>query len=242
MTPKKAARYLKQQSPYSEFINLDQVTLTPKQTELIKTIEEKRITLITGVAGTSKTFCSVYAALKMLKENKIQTIILTKPTVIVSGSVDLGALPGDLKEKTDVYANSFFQNIIDIIGDNNFQMLLTNKVLQFYPVQYMRGCTFKNSVVLIDEFQNFHINELMTIVTRLGKNTNMIFAGDIQQNDIKSRFVSVNFFKQVLENISEVGEFVFNREDIMRDSLLIAITDKYEQLAREGKLPDSKNK
>ena len=235
-------KYIKEEELASQFLNFNKkIELTKKQSQLVTDIENNKITIVTGPAGTSKTFSLSYAAISLLKTKQVSKIILCKPTVIISGSVDLGALPGSLDEKTEVFAESFYNNFSQLISSNDLMFLKETKTLEFKPVQYMRGCTFDNSIVLIDEFQNFHINELITLLTRLGKNTKLVFAGDIRQNDIRTKFVAVKTLIKLVEGLKGVKLFEFEKKDIMRDSILIDIIDRFEQMQDEGELPDSKN-
>jgi phosphate starvation-inducible PhoH-like protein len=235
-------KYVREEEVTREFLSINKaLKLTEKQKALIKQIVEDKIVIVTGPAGTSKTFVMCHAAAQLLKRSEINKIILCKPTVIVSGSVDLGALPGSLEEKTDVYAESFYSNFAEIIPGHDLKMLRDTKVIEFKPVQYQRGCTFNNALILVDEFQNFHINELMTIVTRMGRDTKIVFAGDIRQNDIPGKFVSVEALKKLLHGLPGTSSFEFERKDIMRDPLLIEIIDRFEQMENNGELPQKKN-
>ncbi len=235
-------KYIREEEVTREFLSINkELKLTDKQKQLVKQIEQDKIVIVTGPAGTSKTWVSCYSSIQLLKKNKISKIILCKPTVITSGSVDLGALPGSLDEKTDVFAESFYHNYGEIIPAHDLKMLKENKTIEFKPVQYQRGCTFNNALILVDEFQNFHINELMTIVTRMGRNTKIVFAGDIKQNDIAAKFVSVDALRMILKGLPGTSIFEFEKKDIMRDQLLIDIIDRYEQLENDGLLPQKKN-
>ena len=235
-------KYIKEEEFLSQFLDFNkQIKLTEKQDKLVTEITQKKIVIVTGPAGTSKTFCLSYAAIQLLKTKQINKIILCKPTVIVSGSIDLGALPGSLEEKTDVFAESFLSNFSQLISTQDLKMLKETKVIEFKPVQYMRGGTFDNAIVLIDEIQNFHINELITLITRLGKNTKLVFAGDVRQNDIKTKFIAVKTLIKLVEGLTNVSLFEFEKKDIMRDPILIEIIDRFEKMQDEGDLPESKN-
>jgi len=235
----KKAKYLKQEQEL--FLNFKKVNLTEKQKQATNLIKSNKISIITGPAGTSKTFTACFAAIELLKNGFCSKIILTKPMETI-GSFDLGALPGTLEDKLLVYKDCFIQNFNEIIQGRDINMLFEEKTIEFKPVQYMRGITFKGSVVIVDEFQSFDIKELMAIVTRLGKeNCKIIFLGDINQNDISKKYVGLKIFKEILENIDGVGFFEFNHSDTMRDEILIKILEKYEKLQGEGKLSQTKN-
>lgn len=225
---------------YSGMLTFKKVKLSSKQEELNNVIKENKIIVVTGPAGTSKTFTACYTALQLYKENFCDKIILCKPTEIV-GDTGLGYLKGTLKEKIEVYEESFISNFAEIIEGKDLKMLRDNLTIEFKPVQFIRGATFKNSVVIIDEFQSFDIKELMAIVTRLGnKNCKMIFAGDINQSDINRKYVALEYFKEILDGLPEVKTFEFERKDIIRDPLLIEIVDRYEKMKNEGRIPQTK--
>ncbi len=225
---------------YSGMLTFKRVQLTSKQKEMSEVIKKNKITVSTGPAGTSKTFTACYTALQLYKDGFCDKIILCKPTEIV-GDTGLGYLKGTLKEKIEVYEESFISNFAEIIEGKDLRMLRENLTIEFKPVQFVRGATFKNAVVIIDEFQSFDIKELMAIVTRLGNNNcKMIFAGDISQNDINRKYVALEIFKEILEGLPEVGVFEFDRKDIVRDPLLIEIVDRYERMKSEGKIPQTK--
>jgi phosphate starvation-inducible PhoH-like protein len=238
--PKKA-NYKKQEQQSELLLNFKKVTLTEKQKQAVKIIKSNKISIITGPPGTSKTFTACYTALDLLKQGFCSKIILTKPAETI-GSFSLGALPGTLDDKLLVYKECFIQNFTEIIEGRDINMLFEEKTIEFKPVQYMRGITFQDVTVIVDEFQSFDIKELMAIVTRLGKkNCKIIFLGDINQNDINKRYVGFNIFKKILKNVNDVGMFEFDKSDTMRDEILITILENYEKIQDSGELTQTKN-
>ena len=219
-----------------KFLTFKKIKLSDKQIELFNLIKNNKITLALGPPGTSKSFCACYAALKLYEKGECDKIILTKPTEVIGGS-PLGFLKGTLEEKISVYMESFISVFSDILLTQPLNQMLLNKDIEYKPVQYMRGATFKNCVVIVDEFQSFDIKELMAIVTRFGNiKCKMIFIGDINQSDIDKKYLAVNVFKEILDGIKDIAFFQFDRNDIVRDPILIEITDKYEKMKEEGKL------
>ncbi len=224
----------------SDLITFKNFKPTPKQELAINIIKQNKITTITGPPGTAKSTVACYTALHMLKNKEIKKIIFIKPTEIVGGT-EIGFLPGTLADKLSVFLDSFISNLNDIILEKDTHALFENKTIEFKPVQFIRGCTFNNAVIIVDEFQSFDIKALMAIVTRLGRyNSKMIFLGDTEQNDINKKYVAIDFFKDVLNGIKSTGAFQFDRNDIMRDKILIDIIDNYEKLKAENKLPQTK--
>jgi phosphate starvation-inducible PhoH-like protein len=221
-------------------IKYKKVKLSDKQLELFELIRQNKVILALGVAGTSKTFTALYSALKLL-DKTYKKIIITKPTEII-GSADLGMLPGTLEDKLSVYIESFKNVLGDILEQSSLTQMLVNEEIVYKPVQYVRGMTFNNCIVVIDEIQSFDIKSLMALITRFGKNCKMVFVGDINQNDIDKKFVAVNVFKTILDGIDGIKFFEFERKDIVRDAMLIEITDRYEKMESEGLLtPNKKN-
>lgn len=222
----------------------EDLKLTSKQKELIKMINQNKITVVTGPAGTAKTFCAAYAALKLMDKDydNYQKIVITKPTEIV-GDTALGFTPGTLEEKLGVYMENFQDVFEDIIEPQTLKQLVTSQEIQYKGSQFVRGRTLKNSIVIVDEFQSFDIKTLMAIVTRIGRNNcKMIFCGDIKQNDINRKYVAVNLFKQILEGIPDIGMFEFSKEDNMRSPIVTSILDNYDRLEAEGLItPNKKN-
>lgn len=222
-----------------DMFHMRHIELTPKQLQLMQLITDNKIIIATGAAGTSKTFTTCFTALKLLKNHKFKNIVVTKPTEIVGGT-ELGHLPGTLMEKLAVYMDSFIGIFSELLPGTDLKKMIEDNTIEFRPAQFMRGKTFRNCIVIVDEFQNFDIKTLMAIVTRLGENCTMVFAGDINQNDINKKYVAVNIFKEIIDGLPGTGIFEFAKEDIVRDKLLIDITDRYDKLKSEGKLPTTK--
>lgn len=215
--------------------------LTTKQKKLMKLIDDNKIITVTGPPGTSKTFIACYNAIQALLQNKCNKIIISKPTDVLSGTKEIGHLPGTLEEKMQVYIESFMDSFMDILLPQHFNHLWENKIIEFKPAQFLRGRTLKNSIIIIDEFQNFEIKTLKSIVTRLGKGSKMIFMGDTKQNDINKQYVAVDTFEKILDGIKGCSAFKFDRNDIVREQILIDIIDKFEQFEAQNLLPKTKN-
>ena len=228
-----------QENVYKSMLTFKKVALSDKQKKLQETIKRNKIVLATGPAGTSKTFTACHTAINLLTQGLYHKVILTKPTEIV-GDSGLGYLKGSMEEKVSVYLESFVSNFCEILDGKDIKMLFDTKTIEFKPVQFIRGSTFNDSIIIIDEFQSFDIKELMAIVTRLGRNSKMIFIGDINQSDINKKYVAVDIFREILEGIKDVETFEFERKDIVRDPLLIELTDRYEKMKSDGKIPQTK--
>ena len=153
------------------------IVLNPKQLELYKGIRNNTLTICQGPAGTSKTFTACYTALALLADQKIEKIILTKP--IQESGENLGFLPGTIQEKTDPYMKSYFSNFEKIIGKGTLEWMRATGEIIVEPLAYMRGTTYDNCIMLMDEAQNSTMTQLMLWVTRLGNNSKAIMMGDV---------------------------------------------------------------
>lgn len=229
-------------SVIEEFIKLKELDfeLTNKQKHLVRILKTNSIITIVGPPGTSKTFIACYAAIQEFLKGKYDKIILCKPTEVLSGTKDPGALPGTLDEKMSVYAESFFDAFEEFLENKNFKHLWDTKAIEFKPAQFLRGRSIKNAFIIIDEFQNFDSKALKSIVTRKGRNSTIVFMGDTRQNDIKKNHVAVDVFNQLINEMGEgCATFKFEKEDIVRDPLLIKLMDLWEKYEDEDKWPDT---
>ena len=203
------------------------VELTTKQRELFKTIQSNTLTVVQGPAGTSKTFTACYTALSMLVDKKIDRIVITKP--IVDAGESLGYLPGSIADKTFPYMKSYISTFEKILGKFLTEALMHSGVIEINLLAYMRGDTFDNSVMILDEAQNTMMSQLMLWATRLGKSSTAIMCGDVSQYDLKQRDAKFLNFIDICEGMKGVSNFKFEREDIVRNSFLIELTDRYEK-------------
>lgn len=210
--------------------------LTETQKEYFDTILDKRITFGTGVAGSGKSFVCLSAALKLLQEdNTYKRILIITPTV-EAGNMELGFLPGTKEEKIYEYLQADFQTIKDIleIGGNNpdivMKNLTENELIHGDCVNYMRGKTLKNTVVIITEAENFSKQEMFLLLSRIHPTSKYIINGDNRQQDRKDiRSNQQNGLKHAMDTLkgklNEVGFVHFNRKDIVRDPLIEKIMD-----------------
>jgi len=215
------------------------VELTPKQNELYKGIRHNTLTVCQGPAGTSKTFTACYTALALLADKKIEQIILTKP--IQESGESLGFLPGTKEEKTDPFMKSYFSNFEKIIGRASFEFMRASGEIIVEPLAYMRGTTYDNAIMLLDEAQNCTMTQLMLWVTRLGRDSKAIMMGDISQYDIKKRDSKFLEFIDLITEVEQVYNFRFSAEDIVRNKFLIDIVNKYEKWKSENDEKEKSN-
>ena len=205
--------------------------LNAKQKELKKAIEEKEITITIGPAGTGKTYLSLITALHLLKtQSQYRKIVLIKSVTTIPGE-ELGFLPGTLSEKMEPYMWSYMGNLNKILGDRHTsKRLMESGIITIEPIAYVRGNTMDNSIVIIDETQNIDIHTFKTIITRIGKNSKMIFLGDIEQVDRKGGKGSclAKVF-EMFKNEDFISTVEFINEDCVRNPvipLILNVLDK----------------
>lgn len=215
-----------------------QFELSPKQKQLVKLIEENDITVVTGPAGTSKTFIDCYYAVMALKEQKFDKVLLTKP--IQEAGEKLGFLPGDVDDKIDPHYESFKITFQKLLKKRIFEKLVKDNIIEFRPLAYMRGATFDRTLMILDEAQNADVRQLMLFTTRMGNGSKVLITGDIHQYDINMYHVALPFFVNMVQDIRGIGLFEFGQEDIVRNKILIEITERYEKLKANNQLPKNK--
>lgn len=203
------------------------VHLTEKQTQLYKGIRNNILTVAHGPAGTAKTFVTCYTALALLADKKIEKIIITKP--IQESGENLGFLPGSLEDKLNPYKQSYYTTFCKIIGKPTTDFLFSTEEIVFEPLAYMRGSTYDNCVMLLDESQNSSIKQLMLWVTRLGKDSKAVMMGDTSQYDVRKKDSGYNDFIKMVGGMNDLCLFEFNNEDIVRNKFLVEIANRYDK-------------
>ena len=206
--------------------DIKDISLTPKQKNYSDQIQKNTITFCWGPAGTSKTFSACYTALNLLSRGEVEKIILTKP--IQESGEKLGSLPGDVNEKISPFMESFLITLEKMISRDKITFLIQEKIIEFKPLAYMRGATFDNSIMILDEAQNCDMKQLMLYISRLGNGSKAIIAGDVTQHDIAFEKVALPFFVDMIKDIDSICEVVFDEDDIVRSEILKEIVRRYE--------------
>lgn len=207
-----------------------------KQKKLTQAIKDSDMVICTGPAGTGKTYVSCLQALLELKTNKlIKQIVLVK-SVTTLKSEEIGFLKGTMEEKMEPFMYSFTGNFEKLIGKELFIKLKTDDFIEILPIAYLRGVNIDNAIVIIDETQNITVDNIRTIMTRLGENSKMIFLGDINQVDAKNKNDSaLKFLLNNFKNIDRIGVIEFTEEDIVRHPLVKTIEVIFKSI-EEAKL------
>lgn len=216
-------------------ITIKNLGLSEKQKTLVRlSLEENnKIIFISGPAGSTKTFMAVYCALKKLKADDSLDLMYVR-TIIESADKGLGFLPGDIHEKLNPYMAPLDDKLRELIPPNTgvVEDLMKKERVQAMPVNFLRGASWQNKIVVADEAQNFTFKELTTLLTRLGNNSQLFICGDYMQSDIngKSGFKSMfDLFNDESSKEKGIQCFSFGFEDIKRSKILSYIISKIEK-------------
>jgi phosphate starvation-inducible PhoH-like protein len=181
------------------------LTLNEEQKLAKQVILDTPVTLLRGMAGSGKTLVACQVALDLVFKKDAERIIITRPTV---AKEEIGFLPGDLKEKMDPWLAPIYANLYMLYDKAKIDKMIQDNQIEIVPFAFMRGRTFPDAVVIVDECQNITHGQTEMILGRLGKGGKMIFCGDITQTDLKNRKDSgIGFFTRLEENIKGVKIF-----------------------------------
>tara|TARA_R110000803_G_scaffold24551_2_gene59119 strand:+ start:32 stop:718 length:687 start_codon:yes stop_codon:yes gene_type:complete len=175
------------------------VQLNDEQKEAKAKILQYPITVLKGMAGSGKTLVATQVALDLLFTKQIEKVVITRPTV---SKEDIGFLPGDIREKMDPWLAPIYHNLHMLYSKEKVQKLLDDGTIEIVPFAFLRGRTFLNSLVIVDEAQNVTHNQMETVIGRLGKNSKMVICGDMAQIDLKDkRETGFSFLSRIEEQV-----------------------------------------
>lgn len=192
--------------------------------------DDTNMTFVDGPAGSAKSYIAVLAALELFKEKKIKNIIYIR-SVIESASRSIGSLPGEVDDKFLPYAMPLLEKVKEITDDATCLQLKTANIISAIPVNFCRGLTFNDSMVIIDEAQNLTKSEIVTILTRFGKNSRYVVCGDLKQSDIGklSGYKEIyNKFDTLEAAQNHIHIYKFGPSEIVRSKILRFIVSVLE--------------
>ena len=204
------------------------IELNQEQKEAKSKILENTVTLLAGSAGSGKTLLACQIALEKLFMKEVEKIIITRPTV---SKEEIGFLPGDLREKMDPWVQPIYQNMYALYDRIKIEKHIQEGDIEIVPVSFMRGRTFLDSIVIVDEAQNVTHEQMEMIVTRLGLRSKMIICGDDNQVDLKNKrdsgFRFLYTASKKIKNLAAISLKTNHRNPIVED-LISYYEDAYE--------------
>jgi len=200
-----------------------------KQDYLIKSIKLNPITVTIGCAGTGKTYCSAGTVALLYMQGKYDKIVITRANVPTGKT--LGHFPGTIQDKMTPWLLPMLEVFEKAFGKEKYKYLMNKSEIEIQPIETIRGRSYENALVLVDEAQNLSMDELKAISTRLGQNSKLILMGDPAQSDVRNGEDLIRFCKLVKKSgiILPVIEFTVDdivRSDIVADLVRMFISEK----------------
>lgn len=205
--------------------------LNDKQKDMVRAIKDKEISIISGPAGTGKTYTALLTALNIIKNSEtLNRVVLVKSVTVVDGE-NIGFLPGTMEEKMEHFMISYSGNIDKMFNKKGkYKDLVASGVVEIQPLAYVRGVNIDNAVVIIDELQNISDDLFKTIITRIGNNSKYVFLGDPEQNDKRHKHEGcMNRVLAIFEDHPLVGVVKFEDRDCVRNAIIPELLDVLRQ-------------
>jgi phosphate starvation-inducible protein PhoH and related proteins len=207
---------------------------SPVQAEYMQALMDSDLVFALGPAGTGKTYIAVAMAVAMFTSGRVERIILSRPAV--EADEKLGFLPGDLKEKVDPYLRPLYDALHDMIPSEKLTRHMENGEIEVAPLAFMRGRTFSNAFVILDEAQNTTATQMKMFLTRMGEHSRMVVTGDLSQTDLPKDVKSgLGDAVRKLEGIEGIGNVRFSDVDVVRHALAARIIQAYDEWDRKKK-------
>ena len=195
---------------------------TENQELLVRSIIENQLSVIEGPAGSGKTLWSLITSINQLKQGNFEQILLTRP--LVSVGKEFPSLPGNVDEKIQPYMLTFFEYLKELI---NGDLKLRSKIL-IRPLELMRGHTYHNTILILDEVQNAFPKQVKMFISRAGKNSKVIISGDKTQSDIKYTN-GLEFCLNNLKGVEHCNIVNLGYQDIMRNTELAHVIKIFDE-------------
>ena len=199
------------------------------QQRLIDSINNNAITAVIGPSGTGKTLFSIQTLYKLMKSGQIDQIFVIRLITETFGE-KMGSLPGMKAEKLDPFMGPIKDNLMEFLPQGEIDYLLNNNKIEVLPVSFCRGRSFINKGVIIEESQNLTSDMIITIATRIGRNSKLVFNGDIKQTDFNDRN-GVMYLKELFYNLEGAEIIEFFGHEIQRHPIINKILERANSIA-----------
>jgi hypothetical protein len=230
---RKSQRYIpKSKYPPRRYI-VDVEKVSEKECQCIMVEDESHLYLTNDFIVTHNTYMALYGAIEMMSEDADKQLIYIR-SIIESADKGLGSLPGDIAEKFDPFLMPLYDKLEEIVAPQDVAHLKSVGRISAVPINFLRGASWNNKIIVADESQNFSAKELITLITRIGEGSKIIICGDPMQSDIgkaKSGFIPMlNAFNDQESKQQGIQAFMFSKEDIVRSEILKFIVKKLEEV------------
>lgn len=198
---------------------------TPTQDYLLNCIDENVMTICIGPAGTGKTFCSGMKTAQLFLKGGYEKIVLSRPNVSTGRS--LGYFPGSVEDKMEPWLKPLLEVLREGFGKGRYEYMLQKEQIEIQPMETIRGRSFENSIVIVDESQNLNIGEIKALTTRIGENSKLIMLGDPAQSDV-SNGSDLEKFVQLCDSHGIPAPIVrFTVNDIVRSDIVASLVKMF---------------
>ena len=185
-----------------------------------------------GPAGTGKSYLAVAKGIDMLKKGLVEKIILTRPAV--EAGERLGFLPGDMKEKIDPYLRPIYDALYEMMPSDRVEKKIQSGEIEIAPLAFMRGRTFTNSYVIVDEAQNTTSVQMKMVLTRIGEGSRMVINGDLSQVDLpKGQMSGLKECQEILNKIKDIKIINLEASDVIRHPIVAKIIKAYDNINKD---------
>jgi len=203
---------------------------TENQAELFDAIDDRRFNYVavTGPAGTGKSCVASYQAAKLVLQKRYEKIIICRSVTTVAGE-DIGYLGGSANQKMAPFMVPFFYNLQKFIPD--FKNWIAFNKIEIVPLAFVRGRSFENCIVLVDEAQNVSTDVFRALLTRIADDSKLIFMGDAAQNDKQTRYTDFEKVCTALQGMKSFHWVQLGPEDIIRSRNIAEINDRLDEIS-----------
>ena len=199
---------------------------TINQKDYIRDIVENDVIFCTGPSGSGKSYIAAGIAANHIYRDEVEQIIVTRP--LVCAGKDIGSLPGELDEKIKPYLLPMEENLKHFLGRDYYGKLFNERRIRYEPLEIMRGATFHDAYMILDEAQNCTLDQIKMFITRMGDNSKVLINGDIRQTDIR-KFSGLLDCIDRLEDVDGVGVSRLYYEDIQRNGIIGRVLEALEE-------------
>jgi phosphate starvation-inducible PhoH-like protein len=221
--PNRRSRSKRDNKQAQKLVPLEAQTINQK--EYIRSIVENDVVFCSGPSGSGKSFIAAGMAAHHLHRGEIEQVIVTRP--LVCTGKEIGSLPGELGEKIAPYLLPMKENLKFFLGQSFYGYYDNDGAIQYKPLEVMRGSTFHNTYMILDEAQNCTVDQIKMFITRMGKNSKVLINGDVKQDDLRGRS-GLDFCIEKLNGVEGVGISRLTYDDIQRNGILGRILNALE--------------